>query len=35
MKGMCVEADVHSSTLGSLDRHYARVLDTAGFLKDF
>jgi nicotinamidase-related amidase len=28
-------ADVHSSILGSLDKYYARVLDTAGFLKDF
>jgi len=28
-------ADVHSSTLSSLNRYYARVLDTKSFLKDF
>jgi nicotinamidase-related amidase len=28
-------ADVHSSTLSSLNRYYARVLDTETFLKDF
>jgi len=28
-------ADVHSSTLSSLDQYYARVLDTATFLRDF
>jgi nicotinamidase-related amidase len=28
-------ADVHSSTLSSLDRYYARVADTDTFLKDF
>ena len=27
--------DVHSSTLSSLNRYYARVLDTETFLKDF
>jgi len=28
-------ADVHSSTLSSLNRYYARVLDSETFLKDF
>jgi nicotinamidase-related amidase len=28
-------ADVHSSTLNSLNRYYSRVLDTVTFLKDF
>jgi nicotinamidase-related amidase len=28
-------ADVHASTLSSLNRYYARVLDTQAFLKDF
>ena len=28
-------ADVHSSTLSSLNRYYARVIDTETFLKDF
>ena len=28
-------ADVHSSTLSSLNRYYARVLNTKSFLKDF
>ncbi len=28
-------ADVHRSTLSSLDRYYARVIDTETFLKDF
>lgn len=28
-------ADVHLSTLSSLNRYYARVLDTITFLRDF
>ena len=28
-------ADMHSSTLSSLDRYYGRVLDTETFFKDF